>query len=203
MLAQRRERIKPHELVVDMARVAHDHATVGESRKKAREEGGEVGVRAEIVGAGECRIDRDVERARPAAKPATEQIDHEALAITQSREQRQGAAALAHPGLRSTALDGGEHLGAHLGKQLHVLVTIDEIRRYLNADSLGYLSQDGMVQATGLPKQSFCMACYDGDYPVPYDPMVDKHIMERRRSRTEGLLPAIEHAEKQSRLFET
>jgi hypothetical protein len=47
------------------------------------------------------------------------------------------------------------------------------------------------------------MACYDGNYPVPYDPMVDKHIMERRRSRTEGLLPAIEHAEKQPRLFDT
>jgi amidophosphoribosyltransferase len=40
-----------------------------------------------------------------------------------------------------------------------------------------------MVKATGLPKDSFCMACYDGDYPVPYDPMTDKHIIERRRSR--------------------
>jgi amidophosphoribosyltransferase len=61
--------------------------------------------------------------------------------------------------------------------------SIDEIRKYLNADSLAYLSQTGMVKATGLPKDSFCMACYDGDYPVPYDPMTDKHIIERRRSR--------------------
>jgi amidophosphoribosyltransferase len=65
--------------------------------------------------------------------------------------------------------------------------TIDEIRKYLNADSLAYLSQDGMVKATGLPKESFCMACYDGKYPVPYDPVVDKHIMERRRARVESL----------------
>ncbi|HSH94465.1 MAG TPA: amidophosphoribosyltransferase [Roseimicrobium sp.] len=64
--------------------------------------------------------------------------------------------------------------------------TIDEIRKYLNADSLGYLSQDGMVSATHLPKSSFCMACYDGNYPVKYDPLVDKHIMERRRSRAES-----------------
>ena len=66
--------------------------------------------------------------------------------------------------------------------------SLDEIRRYLNADSLGYLSQDGMVQATGKPKNSFCMACYDGDYPVQYDPIVDKHIMEHRRARTAATL---------------
>jgi amidophosphoribosyltransferase len=65
--------------------------------------------------------------------------------------------------------------------------TVDEIRRYLNADSLGYLSEAGMVRATGLPANSFCMACYNGKYPVPYDPSVDKNIMERRRSRSESL----------------
>ena len=70
--------------------------------------------------------------------------------------------------------------------------TVDEIRRYLNADSLHYLSQDGMVKATGLPKSSFCMACYDGDYPVPYDQMLDKHIIERRRRQTQTLGEAVE-----------
>jgi len=61
--------------------------------------------------------------------------------------------------------------------------SLEEIRKYLNADSLHYLSKEGMVQATGLPKESFCMACYDGDYPVPYDPAVDKDIIERRNGR--------------------
>ena len=65
---------------------------------------------------------------------------------------------------------------------------LDEICQYLDADSLNYLSQDGMVQATGKPKDSFCMACYDGVYPVEYDPGVDKHIMERRRERFEKLV---------------
>ncbi|HEX7861312.1 MAG TPA: amidophosphoribosyltransferase [Verrucomicrobiae bacterium] len=69
--------------------------------------------------------------------------------------------------------------------------SLDDIRRYLNADSLGYLSQDGLVQATGQPKQSFCMACYDGNYPVQYDPLVDKHIMEHRRTRSVTLGEAI------------
>ncbi len=61
--------------------------------------------------------------------------------------------------------------------------TQEQIRKYLNADSLHYLSHPGMVRATGLPRSAFCMACYDGDYPVPYDPSVDKHIIERRNGR--------------------
>ncbi len=65
--------------------------------------------------------------------------------------------------------------------------TQEEIRKFLNADSLGYLSLDGMVAATGKPRDSFCLACYDGNYPVPYDPLVDKHIIERRRARGGGL----------------
>ena len=79
--------------------------------------------------------------------------------------------------------------------------SLDEIRNYLSADSLHYLSKDGMVKATGLPKNSFCMACYDGNYPVPYDPLVDKHIMERRRSRVEGLSDALVKEEMQTRLL--
>ncbi len=69
--------------------------------------------------------------------------------------------------------------------------TIEEIRKYLNADSLGYLSQDGLVAATGLPRNNFCMACYDGKYPVAYDQTLDKHIIERRRAKHESLGQAL------------
>jgi hypothetical protein len=31
------------------------------------------------------------------------------------------------------------------------------------------------------------MACYDGRYPVPYDPVLDKHIIERRKHLTQTL----------------
>jgi len=58
-----------------------------------------------------------------------------------------------------------------------------------------------MVKATGLSGSSFCKACYDGDYPVPYDPMVDKHIMERRRARVETLSEALVKEELQPRLL--
>ena len=79
--------------------------------------------------------------------------------------------------------------------------SLDEIRHYLNADSLAYLSQEGMVKATGHPANSFCMACYDGRYPVPYDPLVDKNIMERRHARVESLGEALAKEELQPRLL--
>jgi amidophosphoribosyltransferase len=77
----------------------------------------------------------------------------------------------------------------------------EEIRKYLNADSLSYLSKEGMVKATGLPQNGFCMACYDGDYPVPYDPLVDKHIMESRVGRTQGLGEELSREELQAKLL--
>jgi amidophosphoribosyltransferase len=46
-------------------------------------------------------------------------------------------------------------------------LSTDEICRSLGADSLGYISLDGLVAATTLPKQRLCRACFDGEYPVP------------------------------------
>jgi len=79
--------------------------------------------------------------------------------------------------------------------------SLEEICKYLNADSLAYLSKAGMVAATGLPAGVFCMACYDGDYPVPFDPKLEKHIMERRRARVEGLGEALAKDERQIKLL--
>lgn len=86
-------------------------------------------------------------------------------------------------------------------KLLAVNHSLEEIREFLGADSLSYLSEAGMVKATGLPKDSFCMACYDGKYPVPYDPLVDKHIMERRNTRTQGLGEELAREELQTKLL--
>ena len=47
--------------------------------------------------------------------------------------------------------------------------SVDEIRKSLDLDSLQYLSIDGLVEATGMPKDSFCLACFNNDYPVPPD----------------------------------
>lgn len=60
--------------------------------------------------------------------------------------------------------------------------TVNEICQYLKADSLGYLSMEGMIKATKLDPNSFCTACFDGKYPVPYDPTFHKLIAEERKS---------------------
>ncbi|MCA9319236.1 MAG: amidophosphoribosyltransferase [Planctomycetes bacterium] len=44
--------------------------------------------------------------------------------------------------------------------------TPDEIARFLSADSLGYLSEDGLVASVSRPKDRWCMACFNGDYPA-------------------------------------
>ena len=66
--------------------------------------------------------------------------------------------------------------------------SLDQIREYLGADSIGYLDIDGMVRATEKNLNRFCLACFNGDYPIPVDPKVDKFIMERRRNRTTQLI---------------
>jgi amidophosphoribosyltransferase len=79
--------------------------------------------------------------------------------------------------------------------------SLEEIRKYLNADSLHYLSKDGLVKATGLPASSFCMACYDGNYPVAFDPGVHKHIIERRNGRLPSLAESLAKERAQIKLL--
>jgi amidophosphoribosyltransferase len=45
---------------------------------------------------------------------------------------------------------------------------IEEIRRYVGADSLGYLSLDGLLGAVGDKRRSYCTSCYTGEYPVAF-----------------------------------
>jgi amidophosphoribosyltransferase len=73
--------------------------------------------------------------------------------------------------------------------------TQEQICKYLDADSIGYLDVEGMIAATGQPKSSFCLACFTGDYPVPVDTHVDKFIRERKLSRANLLADTEAHPE--------
>jgi len=68
-------------------------------------------------------------------------------------------------------------------------MTRQEITKYLGADSLGYLDVDGMVRACGIPAKKFCLACFTGDYPVPFAPEDNKEVLERRRDQSVSLVP--------------
>jgi amidophosphoribosyltransferase len=46
-------------------------------------------------------------------------------------------------------------------------LTVEEIRDFVGADSLAFLSLDALVSTTRRPRASLCRACFDGEYPIP------------------------------------
>jgi len=64
--------------------------------------------------------------------------------------------------------------------------TIPEIRDFIGADSLGYLSIDGLIGAVALPRDIFCLACFTGDYPIPVQLEMDKLALEVRAANRES-----------------
>ncbi len=46
-------------------------------------------------------------------------------------------------------------------------LTVDQIRDFVGADSLAYLSLEALVAASRRPAGSLCRACFDGEYPIP------------------------------------
>ena len=64
---------------------------------------------------------------------------------------------------------------------------VEEIRASIGADSLAYISEDDMITATGQPRSRLCLACFDGQYPIPLpeEDLLGKHLLER-------VLPVVE-----------
>jgi amidophosphoribosyltransferase len=58
--------------------------------------------------------------------------------------------------------------------------SVEETREFIGADTLGYLSIRGVLEALDLPYEQFCFACFDGNYPepVPYDVEARKFMLE-------------------------
>jgi amidophosphoribosyltransferase len=64
-------------------------------------------------------------------------------------------------------------------------LTVNEIQNHLEADSLGYLSKEGMLEAVPKNKCGYCTACFDGLYPVPLQEMCSK---SQHENQTQGVL---------------
>ncbi len=60
-------------------------------------------------------------------------------------------------------------------------LAVDDVRASIGADSLGYISLDGMVEATRQGRDRLCTACFTGDYPVPLPSaeLLGKHALEQ------------------------
>jgi len=56
--------------------------------------------------------------------------------------------------------------------------SVEEVRQFIGADTLGYLSLEGLLESVGLPKETFCTACFTGDYPIPVQLEMDKLALE-------------------------
>jgi amidophosphoribosyltransferase len=46
--------------------------------------------------------------------------------------------------------------------------TLEEVRKYIEADSLGYLSLEGLLSAVNSHRDRYCTSCFTGRYPVPF-----------------------------------
>jgi amidophosphoribosyltransferase len=64
------------------------------------------------------------------------------------------------------------------GELLAAQLTVDEIREYLNVDTLAYLTLDRLVEATGAVGAGFCDACLTSNYPVEVPVTLRKHVLE-------------------------
>jgi amidophosphoribosyltransferase len=66
---------------------------------------------------------------------------------------------------------------------------VEDIRASLGADSLGYISLDGMVGATNQPRERLCTACFTGSYPIdlPDSAFLGKHSLEQPELPLEGV----------------
>ncbi|NUS73499.1 MAG: amidophosphoribosyltransferase [Corynebacteriales bacterium] len=66
-------------------------------------------------------------------------------------------------------------------------VDVEGVRASIGADSLGYVSLDGLIAATEQPKSRLCRACFDGTYPIalPEDDVIGKHILEGLQNATQ------------------
>lgn len=74
------------------------------------------------------------------------------------------------------------YLGVDLARRDELIaarMSVPEIGRFIGADSIGYLSLPGLLNAINSPGAGFCTGCLTGEYPVPVQLEMDKLLLER------------------------
>lgn len=64
------------------------------------------------------------------------------------------------------------------GELIAAQKSVEEIRDFVGLDTLGYLSLESLVEASRIPRDELCLACFDGNYPVPIDESFTKMCLE-------------------------
>jgi len=60
---------------------------------------------------------------------------------------------------------------------------LEQIREFLEVDSVGYVSLEGLLSCANLPADHYCTACWSGNYRIPVDTAVNKFSLERCQLR--------------------
>jgi amidophosphoribosyltransferase len=98
---------------------------------------------------------------------------------------RRAGAREVHVRIHSPQMKYPCYMGVDTGRRTELIAaanSLEEIQRLIGADSLGYLSQDGLLAAVGREKDGerrHCTACFDGRYPIDVPLDVDKFALER------------------------
>jgi amidophosphoribosyltransferase len=83
---------------------------------------------------------------------------------------------VASPPIKSTC-----HFGVDMATLKELIAankSIDEVREFIDADSLAYLSVKGMLRAVRAPENAYCSGCFTGNYPIPVQLEMDKLGLE-------------------------
>jgi amidophosphoribosyltransferase len=86
------------------------------------------------------------------------------------RMLREAGAAEVHVRISSPPVTWPCFYGIDFASRAELIATglaVEEVRMSIGADSLGYISEEGMVAATRQPRERLCTACFTGAYPVP------------------------------------
>jgi amidophosphoribosyltransferase len=96
---------------------------------------------------------------------------------------RRAGATEVHVRIHSPEMRHPCYMGVDTGRRDELIAathSTDEIRRAIGADSLGYLSRDGMLRAVRVKPEARCTACFDGIYPTDVPLELDKLALEPR-----------------------
>ena len=82
---------------------------------------------------------------------------------------RRGGAKEVHMRIGSPPIKAPCYLGIDMPTREELMASeksIEEIRRMINADSIGYLSIEGLIDSIGIPRRNLCLGCLTGKYPI-------------------------------------
>jgi amidophosphoribosyltransferase len=95
---------------------------------------------------------------------------------------RQAGATEVHMRVHAPPMMWPCYLGVDLAKRDELIaarMSVPEIGRHIGADSIGYLSLEGLIESINVPGAGFCTGCLTGHYPVPVQLEMDKLVLER------------------------